>query len=91
MIETVKAGLQNVTLFSENTPVDVLDWLIDFHNSFHAGTIITISQHFDLTNKADAEWKVHCTSKGITQTSLGVVELHNIQDGWLQTTIPRQV
>ena len=80
VIETVKVGLQNVTLFSENTPVDVLEWLIDFHNSFHQGSSFTVLQHFDLTIKADAEWKVHCTSKGITQTSSGMPKMQKMQD-----------
>ena len=41
VIETVTAGLQRVTLFSENTPVEVLECVIEFHQPFHTGSSCT--------------------------------------------------
>ena len=68
--ETIRAGLKSVALFSEHTPRDVLEWLIDFHNSYHSGSTFTLVQHFTLTSKIEAERKVYCAMTGYSQSAL---------------------
>ena len=46
------------------------------------------SSTVELTLKAEAEWKVHCTVNGHSQTSLGVVRIHILQAAWLRKRYP---
>jgi hypothetical protein len=61
---SITAGLDAMML--DNPPNDVVDWLRDWHNSFHGGMEVTYLQTLQDFSSMDADWRVHAIEEGIT-------------------------
>ena len=45
--ESIRNGIPGATLLHPRTPRDVLEWLRDWHNSFHGGSSISFIEILD--------------------------------------------
>ena len=68
---SIRNGIPGATLLHPRTPRDVLEWLRDWHNSFHSGSAISFIEILDKIIEVKAEWQVHCMKNGITVNSCG--------------------
>ncbi|CAK0790124.1 unnamed protein product [Prorocentrum cordatum] len=54
---SLQKGLPNVTCFNAETPRDVVDWLVNWHNHWHSGSSFTVIQLFDWCKKLNTDFK----------------------------------
>jgi hypothetical protein len=65
VVATLKAGLEGVEIFSHRTPVDVVRWMVLFHNEFHSGSSFSVCEVYKLVEKADSSWTAEAALKGL--------------------------
>eukprot|EP00959_Pyramimonas_sp_CCMP1952_P365514 7655088-Pyramimonas_sp.AAC.1 len=63
---TVSRGLPNVDIFRPDTPLDVLEFLVQYHNAFHSGSKTSWMEILIITTKAKANWGAVKITKGLT-------------------------
>jgi hypothetical protein len=68
IIESLAAGVPNLTVLHLNTPVDCYTWLRDMHNHdvYSRGSAITFKQSLESVERAEADWDAHMEVKGLT-------------------------
>ena len=73
---TIEKGLQTCKILNPGTPKRVLQWLRDFHNSFHSGNSSTFTDEIQVALDAEAQWTLHRTGANLTARSLGYNKLY---------------
>lgn len=61
VVESLAAGLDNIVVLSGRTPRDVVEFLRDFHNSFHHGASDSFIKVIQDTRIIQASWQAHCS------------------------------
>jgi hypothetical protein len=73
---TIEQGLPNCKILNPRTPRRVLQWLRDFHNSFHSGNSSTFTDEIQVALDVEAQWTAHRTSTNLTARSHGYNRLY---------------
>ena len=66
VVATIKAGLQNCTLFRRDTPEKELRWLKDFHNRWHGGSQTSFMELIEEVVVVEAGWTLHKEKNALT-------------------------
>ena len=71
--ETLKNGLSNALVLSIRTPRDVLTYLKEEHNRWHAGAGMGLPGLLEMCENAGRAWSEHASANGITVKSCGTL------------------
>ena len=71
--ETLRNGLSNALVLSIRTPRDVLIYLKDEHNRWHAGAGMGLPELLEMCDSAGRAWTDHAAANGLTVKTCGTV------------------
>ena len=63
---TIANGLRNVQLLHPDTPTVALQWIRDWHNTFHNGSSVSFLEVCKASLEIDAAWQVFAFKSGVT-------------------------